>query len=219
MKKVGLFYYFIIPLFFYSCDSCNHKHEHKIKIEKGLITKDSTDIDPVDIIIGLKFNESNVFSFKNDDLVKYINSKDSVNVYRYFAKFPPNSLGNHKDSINGWFIELVNSKHILPDSNSLIGKYGCIPKFTVVNGNVLRTTDGSIPIIIAVHPNPSTSEPIPPTSDFFPINDDNYNLLNQKIKDDPSLEGGLDEAPTNGKMTIYKNRTQKVLCINTTGCP
>lgn len=215
MKKVGIFILLSVMFISYSCKDC----KHKIKTEIGKLTKDSTDIDPINIIVGLKFNNSKAYAFKNADLENYINKNENAEVYRYEANFPANSLGSTHEAIKGWFVEIVNSNRIITsDSNNLIGKYGCIPKFTIVNNHVLRTLDGKVPIIVAVHPDPPSNDPIQPTSDFFPIDNDDYNNLDIKIINEPTLEGGLDEVPTNGKMIIYRNRITKVLCINTDEC-
>lgn len=220
MKKVGIFALFSIIFFNYSCKEC----KHNVKTELGKLTKDSSDVNPIDsIVIGLKFNGMPSYAFENEELRQYINTIDSAEVYRYFATFEPKTLGNHEDSISGWFIELVAHKSKLVEQNKLLGDYGCIPQFTIVNNKVLRTKDGKIPIIIAVHPKPMTNDPIQPTSDFFPIEDIDYNKLNELIVNNPKIkyEGGLDDPPSIKKMIVYKNRTEKALCINIeqSGCP
>ncbi|MBK8052344.1 MAG: hypothetical protein IPK35_03455 [Saprospiraceae bacterium] len=149
-----------------------------------------------------------------------------IEVYKFYASFPTGTFDNQKDTIEGWFIEAVNTKTTIPPPDSVfsaLGDYGCIPTFIVSNGSLLRTKYGSIPLIVAVHPQSPTNEPIQPTLELFPIENDDYIKLNDLIVNNPKIkyEGGLDDPPSIKKMIVYKNRTEKALCINIeqSGCP
>jgi hypothetical protein len=230
MQKTLIFSFFMVvtSMAMYSCKNGTATHDthtedihelHVIETIKGLITINNDTGNPVeDVILSLKFNDAPVFAFSNPEIMAAIAGTDSV--YMYMAKnasIAQNSFGNHNE-ITGDFIEIANPVHIPnEEAGTLIGRWGCVPKFSFVGDALAITSQGKLPMFIAKHETGS-HDPIKPILAYFPIASDCYEVLNKLVIDNKELEGGLDTILDLGIMDIYENRRTQILNITATTC-
>lgn len=199
MKNVGIFL-IIISVGFLIWFKFFKIHNHKVQTFKGLIRKDSTDIDPVkDKIFKFKFNEDPVFSFLDSVILKKVNG-DSIEVYRFKYKIAVNTYGNHSE-ISGDFISSVddyNQYLKLNKAHFSKGTYGCIPKF-ISDDQINIKREGNY-IICLIARNQSGNVFLEPLK--FEISETSYQDLNTLYQSDKNIEGGINWWSKN-KMKIY----------------
>ncbi len=231
MKKVNVWYYFMIPVLILSLGSCKPKNDHDhpgmdemkhyYKVYKGKITTEEVNRSEADSIFNyITFNDTIRKYFKNDNNIEAFKKDLTIKVYQYVKD--PKSRMNFDEKVLGLdtLIVIINDTltNNVEDPRNKSGKtsvgrgnMGCIPKFEKnATGNLFYfEEDGKryLPLMRADHLMADKDSIIHYLTNYnFPISLENYKKIDSILTKNHQIEGGIDRESGDIFLRIYHQK-------------